>query len=119
VIRGTSREASLGVRIRGDSKPQRRVKPERRGRRGNPETGRRLQHEEPGMRGNLQTHPQAGRGDDMDRATQKIIISAPGTRVPGVLVDDHQGNSERSSDAWKDGAGASLNLDAKRAGATR
>jgi len=29
-----------------------------------------LQHGEPGMWGNLQTRPQAGMGDDMDRATQ-------------------------------------------------
>jgi len=82
----TSREAHLGVRIRGDSEPQRRVSQKGRGRRGNPKAGRRLQHEESGMRGNLQTDPQAGMGDDMDRATQKIIILAPGTRVPGVFV---------------------------------
>ena len=55
------------------------------GRRGNPKTGRRLQHEEAGKRGNLRTHPRAGMGDEMDRATWKIIISAPETRVSGVF----------------------------------
>jgi len=38
------------------------------------------------MRGNPQTHPQAGKVDGMDRATRKFIISAPETRVSGVLI---------------------------------
>jgi len=66
---GNSREARWGQGL-GETRGLAKDGNEGRGSEGNLKPGRRLQHEELRTRGNLLTYPQAGKVDEMDRATR-------------------------------------------------